>query len=67
MKSTEKITVEFTNDNRNLVRVIGAETMDQAVTAADEFLAEFDMCVKNGGSLYGSSAEAEAVELFNVG
>lgn len=78
----EQIEVNFTDDNCNFVEVLGAETIDQAVTAADEFLQSeaakaedqsseqihiVPMCVKNGGRFYGDSTPANGRVTFNVG
>ena len=62
-------TASFTDDNRNFVKVSGAKTMDEAVTAADAFLDEHGMCVKDGGKFYGDQTEIESdgVVNFNVG
>ena len=66
MKTETTTQVQFSDDNRNFVRVTGAKTMDEAVTAADEFLEEYGMAVKNGGQWYGDNTEAEEVVTFNV-
>lgn len=70
---TQQIEVNFTNSNCDFVEVYGADTMDQAVTAADKFLEsvridnEKAMCVKNGGRFYGDSTPADEYVRFNVG
>lgn len=69
MKNTIAIPsyVEFTDDNRNFVKVTGCLTMDEAVTTADAFLEDHGMCVKNGGRVYGDYTEISEPVTFNVG
>jgi 7-keto-8-aminopelargonate synthetase-like enzyme len=59
--------VTFTNENKNFVNVKGATTKDEAVNAADSFLEEYGMCVKNSAFFYGNSDKADEIETFNVG
>jgi hypothetical protein len=71
MKTTHNFaipsSVEFTDDNKNFVKVIGCLTIDEAVTTADAFLEDHGMCVKNGGKLYGDFTEITEPVTFNVG
>lgn len=60
-------TVEFTDDNRNFVKVTGCLTIDEAVTTADAFLEDHGMCVKNSGRIYGDFTDIHEPITFNVG
>lgn len=65
IEAISKPTVRFKDENRTLVIVENAKTMDEAITAADAFLEEFGMCVRDA-HWYGSDQQAEHEEFFPV-